>query len=122
MKLVVSRDSVCAGDDADAPHVCDLSLPDDATLEDMARAVQQARFLPGIQGGKATWSVVSDVPLAVVAEQWSSPRMVCPEAAEERPDVSEGVVHLHVNYHAQMDPETVLEVLSNLRLKQRKRE
>jgi len=118
MKLYVTRESVCAGDDVDAPHQITLSVPDKYTLEDIARAIQRAGYLPTIQGGKATWSVVSGVPIAVMAQQWSEPKMLTSlDLVRKELDLSGSTIRVHVNYHAQIDPDIVYEILWGLRLK-----
>jgi len=117
MKFHLTRESVCAGDDVDAPHRATLSVPDDFTLEDIARVIWQARHLPKIQGGRATWSVASSVPIAVIAEQWQEPKTVTSlDFVKDCLDISDGAIHVHVNYHAQLDPDIVWEVLRGLRL------
>jgi len=117
MNLYVTRESVAAGDDVDAPHARTFALPQGATLETALATVMSARYLPSISGGLATWSVASGIPLAVIAQQWQVPRMLF--GAGDDPDVLDhehGQLRLHFNYHAQLDPEIVLEVLRRLRL------
>lgn len=117
-ELYVTRESVAAGDDVDAPHARTFALPQGASLETALATVMSARYLPSIAGGLATWSVASGIPLAVIAQQWPAPRMLFRTskdlAALDRPS---GVLRLHFNYHAQLDPEVVLEVLRRLRLR-----
>ena len=116
MKLRVSRDSVCAGDDIDA-HDLVLDLPDAETLDALVVSVLHAYELPRIQGGKATWCLASRRPIAIVAQQWSSPRMV-PWQTQPASDckVVDGVVRLHLTYLGQIDPDVAYEVLRRLRL------
>ncbi|MBN1918050.1 MAG: hypothetical protein JW889_09090 [Verrucomicrobia bacterium] len=116
MRVNLTRESVCAGDDVDAPHATSFAVPDETTVGGLARIIQD-RYLPRIEGGKATWSMVTSVPVAVLAQQWSDPRLLPPFdlAVTRLPRVS-GTVKVHVNYHAQRDPEAVLEVLRELKL------
>jgi hypothetical protein len=118
MRVRVDRDSVGAGDDVD-PHDVVLDLPAAETLEVLVASVLRAYELPRIQGGKATWCLASRRPIAVVAQQWDSPRMV---AWQPRPvsdcKVVDGVVRLHFTYLAQVDPEVAYEVLRCLRLEE----
>jgi hypothetical protein len=74
--LHLTRDSVAAGDDLDAPHRSTLLVPDDQITEALVAAIHASGYLPRIADGVATWSVVSDRPLAVIAQQWPEPRMV----------------------------------------------
>jgi len=116
--LYVTRESVAAGDDVDAPHARTFALPQGASLETALATVMSARYLPSISGGLATWSVASGIPLAVIAQQWQAPRMLF--GASDNPDALDrapGLLRLHFNYHAQLDPEIVLEVLRRLRLR-----
>lgn len=118
MNLYVTRESVAAGDDVDAPHARTFAIPDAAPLEAALAAVLAARYLPSISGGLATWSVTSNIPLAVIAQQWSTPRMLFLTTRDrEAIDRASGTLRLHFNYHAQIDPEIVLEVLRRLRLR-----
>jgi hypothetical protein len=116
MQVRVDRDSVCAGDDVEA-HDRILAVPDTGTLEGLTSSVLRVFDLPRIQGGRATWCLTSRRPVAVVAQEWSAPRMV---PWQSRPisdcKMVDGVVRLHFNYLAQVDPEIVLQVLQRLRL------
>jgi hypothetical protein len=120
MNLYVTRESVAAGDDADAPHARTFALAEAASLETALAAVISAGYLPSIRGGLATWSVTSNIPLAVIAQQWPAPRMLFLTTRElEVLDRSSGTLRLHFNYHAQIDPEIVLNVLRELHLRAR---
>ncbi len=116
LTLHLTRDSVAAGDDIDAPHELALLVADDASTEAMVEAIRTADYLPHIAGGRATWSVVSKRTLAVIAEQWPQPRMVGtlphPPGQLERDGTG---YRFHVTYHAQQDPETVLAMLRRVR-------
>jgi hypothetical protein len=114
--LHLTRDSVAAGDDMDAPHELAVLVDDDATTEAMIAAIHAADYLPRIAGGRATWSVVSDRTLAVIAQQWPEPRMVggLPHPPEQLERDGNGY-RFHLNYHAQQDPETVLAMFQRVR-------
>jgi hypothetical protein len=117
MKVYVTRTSVCAGDDVDAPHNTTLSLSDDFTLDDIVWAIQQARYLPNIDGGQATWSVASGIPIAVMTQQWLEPRMLTSlDFVKDKLDIVDRTIRVHVNYHAQTDPQIVWKVLRELQL------
>jgi hypothetical protein len=118
MSLYVTRESVCAGDDGDAPHARTFELPHAPTLEQALQIVIAARYLPSIAGGQATWSVASGVPVAVLAQQWTAPRLLFLTGKDlQSLDSRDGALRLHFNYHAQRDPELVYEVLRDLRLR-----
>jgi hypothetical protein len=75
--------------------------------------------LPSISGGKATWSLSSRVPLAVIAQQWAAPVILNhpPGPALSELDWDDDVVRLHFTYFAQQSPDSVLAVLRDLRLR-----
>lgn len=114
MELYVSRSSVAAGDDVDAPNAMSLSVPDGTEPVEIIKSIVQSGYLPSIAGGQATWSVTSNIVLAVVAQQWSEPRMFM--ARQDDLDYEQGTLRLYFNYHAQIDPETVFKVFWGFRL------
>lgn len=117
MKLYLTRDSVAAGDDLHAPHVLKMQGPSDEDYGVAICRVLASKYLPPISGGKATWSVASNKILAVVAQQWAQPKLLRGyDTSYNGLDVRGGLLRLHFNYHAQEDPETVLEVLRRIRL------
>jgi hypothetical protein len=116
MKVYVTRASVAAGDDADAPHPRTFHFPEGSTLEAIVTDICSRGYLASIQGGLATWSVSSNFPLAVAAQQWPAPRML--KANLRLPLDFEGdTLRLHFSYHTQIDPETVFAVLRELTLR-----
>jgi hypothetical protein len=86
-KLILWRDSVCAGDDCDAPHELALAVGADS-LGSFIKRLLAADYLPSISGGNATWILKTerhtDRALAVIAQQWAEPRfVVAADAAEQ---------------------------------------
>ena len=103
---------MCAGDDCDAPHQQRFDSPDSKSLEELLTAVIKSGYLPAISGGCATWSVKSTMHIAVIAQQWTEPKMLFLLQKDlAKLDREAGVLKLHFNYHAQIDPEIVLQVL-----------
>ncbi|MBO1417691.1 hypothetical protein [Streptomyces sp. FH025] len=109
MRIILTRDSVAAGDDVDAPHQAVLTLPDGLGLPEALTALGLPRpRLPLIAGGRATWVLRGEdgTALAVLAQQWPRPRPLPagrgPLARLAGPD---GAVRLHVEYRRQLDPE-----------------
>ena len=118
MDVYVSRDSVAAGDDGDAPHGQVITFADDMSVEEILKGIVDSGYLPSIAGGRAAWSVVSNVPLAVIAQEWPAPRMLpMLNGRLTQLDREAGTLRLHFNYHAQVDPETVYKVFWGFRLK-----
>ncbi|MCX4746123.1 hypothetical protein OG455_11420 [Kitasatospora sp. NBC_01287] len=110
MRIELTRGSVAAGDDTDAPHQEARQLPDGSALDAAAVAALAAGYLARIGGGLATWVLraADGTALAVLAQQWPAPRPLGPRppalAALADPD---GVVRLHFDYLAQRDPAEV---------------
>jgi hypothetical protein len=115
MKVRMTRDSVCAGDDLDSPHLHEIAVPEGSSVEQIIETIAKSKYLVSISEGKATWSVASGIPVAVIAQQWHKPKMLCsfPYRLVDL-DFADGVLKCHINYHAQMEPGIVFEVLSRL--------
>lgn len=114
MKVVVTRASVAAGDDIDAPYLREFEFPDNTTIDSILRVIVRSDYLGSIDGGRATWSAVSGAVLAVVAQQWDEPKDLF--FFESDLDIRNSVTHIHFNYHAQIDPVIVEKVLFGFRL------
>jgi hypothetical protein len=115
--LTIWRESVCAGDDCDAPHEVVLQIRGD-TLRGVIDRLLGANYLASISGGRATWILQTDSrgghSLAVLAQQWSQPRfLVEPEAEASSYVQPSGRPHLYLRYWCQVDPERVFECLKN---------
>jgi hypothetical protein len=112
----VSRSSVGASDDCDAPHLQRFDSPNSQNLEGFIQAIVKSGYLPTISPGHATWSVTSALPIAVVAQEWKEPRMLFMLADDPaRMNRKDGILQLRFNYHAQTDPEVVFSTLRELR-------
>jgi hypothetical protein len=108
MKVYASRGSVAAGDDVDAPHGRRFWFFGSPSLERILKKISRSGYLPSIAGGQATWSVTSNVPVAVIAEQWAEPRMISLRPDDlKRLDQEQGILKLRFDYHAQLDPDSV---------------
>jgi hypothetical protein len=104
------------GDDVDAPHEQRFSFPAITSIEQAIEKIVSAGYLASVQGG-ATWSAVSGIPICVVAQRWNEPRPVNWQPIElSSLQVQNGVIGVHFNYHTQIDPEIVLEVIKTLKL------
>ncbi len=118
MTAHITRDSVCAGDDCDAPHTCIVAIDERLGVEKLIEQAIKAAQLPSISGGQATWCISSAIPLAVIAQQWQAPRMLraIPPKLDEL-DIKGHEIELHVSYFAQQDPNSVYETLKHLRIR-----
>ncbi|RYE19542.1 MAG: hypothetical protein EOP45_12505, partial [Sphingobacteriaceae bacterium] len=73
-------------------------------------------YLPKIAGGKATWSLATNQPIAIVAQEWNEPKLIVfPEYPFQNSPGFYSIERLHFNYHAQENPEIVLRVLQRFR-------
>jgi len=106
LHILITRDSVCAGDDGDAPHEIRMNFGA-ISLREAVSQIVAARYLASITGGCATWVLVGRVPLAVLAQQWSEPEfLVDPDGPLE--DHLADPPKLHFRYLAQKEPQEVL--------------
>jgi hypothetical protein len=74
INLAVSRSSVCAGDDVDAPHSRSVALSDMMPIKFVIQDILDSGYLAKISGGRATWIVELGLPVAVATQQWAKPR------------------------------------------------
>lgn len=107
MNLRLSRDSVAAGDDVDS-HDQLLTIESEQTVAAVLGSVARGNYLAWISGGRATWVATAGRhgrPLAVVAQEWESPRFVVD------PNTEIGAIGgaVHFQYLAQRDPHAALE-------------
>jgi hypothetical protein len=118
MKAYLTRDSVSAADDFHAPHAHEISIALDWDPVSLASQILQKYELPKISGGQATWALSSNFPFVVFAQQWEKPKAISQfDLDPARLDLMGDELKLHWSYFAQVDPEVVLEVLRNLRLR-----
>lgn len=116
MKILLTRDSVCAADDVDAPHSLTLSVADGCTVPEILEDIRRARYLPSISGGKASWVACSRVPMGVLAEQWKTSNPLFMAQPVQELDWREGNLIIHISYLAQIDPDMVVSVVGRLKL------
>lgn len=116
-KIILTRDSVAAGDDGDAPHYQTIEIGVDDKIEAILNAISDLCYLPQISGDKATWSVASNEPLAIIAQEWIAPKLICmSEYPHPGTRAFYNIERLHFNYHAQDDPETAFKILWRFRI------
>ena len=112
MEVAIDRDSVHAGDDLGS-HATSITLDPSATLRALIEVIQEAGYLPGINGGKATWIIwSSDKPIGVLAQQWPAPKLtVLPDSTVDQ-YFGNTEPRLLFRYWCQADPD---EVFSNIK-------
>ncbi len=111
MKVILSRSSVCAGDDVLAPHWKEFEAHGIESAKDLLHHILQLRYLPSIAGGRATWSVVSGENLGIIAQQWNEPKAFSVLSLKRLDYDKKGRLKIHLNYHEQIDPNLVYDVL-----------
>ena len=113
MPLNVERDSVCAGDDIDAPHAKRFAFRGKDTLAETLSAIVGAGYLANIAGGKATWIVeAAGKPVAVVAQQWDSPEFLIDPATLVADCITpDSPRAIFFRYWCQVDPGVVFKCL-----------
>jgi len=117
MRVYFTRDSVCAADDVHAPHQKQIVIEDGANVQAILTHIYRSGYLPLISGGKATWSVASRIPLAVIAQERAMLKMLSQfEVSMNGLDTQEDLIRIHFSYHAQEDPDVVYNILRELRL------
>ena len=64
MKVIVTRDSVAAGDDFNAPHIISFHVKDDLRLKDVFKHLAQVQYLPTVAGRGHSWQAVINERIA----------------------------------------------------------
>ncbi|MCW3849080.1 hypothetical protein OF829_17715 [Sphingomonas sp. LB-2] len=101
MRIALTRDSVCAGDDVFAQHEQTVTVDDALPLGEAIGRIA-SDYLARISCGEASWvAILDDEPVAVVAQQWKAPRL---HPGYETRTLRDGA-RLHFAYHVQEDPE-----------------
>jgi hypothetical protein len=116
LSLTVWRDSVCAGDDCDAPHERAFAMPSEFTLGQTAAQLLGSSYLASISGGKATWFLEGKEkrPLLVFAQQSSELRfLVSADTAISDCIQLRDTPHLRFRYWCQVDPDRVFDCLKD---------
>ena len=109
ISIRLTRDSVCAGDDTNAPHERRFTVPLSAKIQDLIEKVWKIKYAAQIEGGKATWVLkLNSVPIAVFAQQWRAPKSIGDANKQLLADDPNTLkMDLCLAYRAQTDPETV---------------
>lgn len=115
MRIQITRDSVCMGDDVHAPHSQVIHAHDSSNVTECIELILRSYELPLIHGGRATWVLMSRKYLAVVAQQWKMPKLLG-SYEREIPDLKyeDGVLHVHFVYLVQHDPDVVFDIMWKL--------
>jgi len=99
-------------DDVDAPHEDVYDLAELTHLAAFLKAIREERYLPHIQGGRATWVVLGLGPVAVMAQQWPEPRLLAPAQSLISEICNPDGPGFEFKYAVQRDPAEVFAILS----------
>ena len=72
--ISITRSSVCAGDDVDAPHEKEIVVSPKLPTRIVITSILDSGYLPIISGGAATWVIKGDGKIGVAAQQWRQPK------------------------------------------------
>lgn len=114
MRVVLTRDSVCMGDDVDAPHEAEWELDGKVTMQDLLE--QAAGYCLPMQS--ACWVAylgynrADGEPVALFAPQWPRPRMLSALDAAGQLGTHSGKVEIFWAYRSQVDPESLWRQMS----------
>ena len=92
LEIQITRDSVCAGDDCDAPHEKTVSV--NSFLDPVALASHVASgYLPNVSGFGHTWDcVLNGKVIAIISTKAVTPKVVEVVYSNEN--------HIHFVYHS----------------------
>jgi hypothetical protein len=111
-KITLTRDSVSMGDDAGGT-VLEIEVNEDWLIEKILEEILIINYLPKIQGGKATWSVAFENPIAIISEQWEKPEIIIrSEFPFPHREKSKNFNRLHFSYYPNEEPWLVYRILS----------
>ena len=118
-KIKLTRESVAMAEDIDAPHIFEIEINPNWTISQILNCIINANYLPTINGGKATWSVAINEPIAVLSqENIEHPLLIClPDYPYQGTNSFVEFNHIHFNYHAQKEAAEVFEILSRFKMK-----
>ncbi|MGL0936324.1 hypothetical protein ABMX80_23445 [Vibrio vulnificus] len=59
-RVKLTRDSVCMGDDCDAPHFLKLELPETSTIQDLVDAIDARSYLAKVVSWEHHWILLAN--------------------------------------------------------------
>ena len=106
--LTITRCSVCASDDCDAPHILQIEVSGKTPLKLVVDHVISSGYLPRIDEGRASWVIKTAKPIGVIAQQWPTARYWVDANASVQ-DFFHFTRTLHFSYEVQKDPEILFQ-------------
>ncbi|MFK7789402.1 MAG: hypothetical protein AB8C95_07945 [Phycisphaeraceae bacterium] len=112
----VTRDSQSRIDKIKAPHEYVTKISSTQTVEELLFSVYQKLKTADPAYAKATWSITSKRPLAVVSEQWAKPRILLRSVrrVEDTVIVRDNTAYLHFCLHEDADPDAIYRMMDQL--------
>jgi hypothetical protein len=110
MRIILTRDSVCAGDDSDAPHEVVWDFPGEVSAQVL---LERAAKDYCIHMTNASWIAYENRrrangrPIAVISADWPAPRFLPRVDASLPLATSDGVAELDFRYDCRQDPEAL---------------
>ncbi|MGF1425275.1 hypothetical protein [Kitasatospora sp. LaBMicrA B282] len=109
MRVVLTRESVCMGDDAEAPHETAWEVDGGATLADVLE--QAAGCCPHLRRGcwiaHLGYNRPDGAPLALLAPQWPRPRVLLGADAQAELGAHSDELEIFWGYRSGADPEAL---------------
>jgi hypothetical protein len=110
--IVITRDSVCLADDADAPHTGVLALERTADMTALGETLLAARKLPHVGANAAWWFAARNARVAL----GFCDRLLFVRIARADAGLCAGdLARLHLGYAAQLDPEALVAFVAQRR-------
>jgi len=109
IKIILTRESVCQGDDVLAPNEAVIYVSADQNVTELTNKILALDYLANISGGKATWVMKNeDARIAVIAQQWTNAKFLIDEHLPIN-DLkrSAETIRIHFDYLTQQDPNIV---------------
>jgi hypothetical protein len=112
-KIRLTRDSVSMGDDAGGTSLV-IEINEDWLIEQILDEILRINYLPVVEGGRATWSVAFENPIAVISQQWYKPEIIIhSEFPYPQREKSKNFNQLHFSYYPDEEPWLVYRILSS---------
>ncbi len=99
--IEVKRDSVCMGDDVDAPHLLQFEVKTDALIEDLFKQLASRNYLATVAGKNHYWeAIIDDIVVAKILGNNQKPE--CSDQLKEPLSkfVQEGYIRLNYKYYS----------------------
>lgn len=105
LEIIVQRDSVCAGDDANAPNETRFYLQPDAKLEDIFSHLYSVNYLPSIAGLNEHWNAtINDIVVCRFGKNIGNPEYLISKISQVNSiEEFNNSVHVWLNYFSAED-------------------